>query len=110
MGGNVAVVFRSESDLRHALRDGWRGYQVVDANADDARFDDPPGTIAGLAALVVKGGAARRDATGFVIDYPESEATEDEEGILVGAGAGGEARTRGFSLFARNPRKRYVNR
>ena len=40
-GGNVAVVF----DVLPAT---WKGFPVINADDTDARFTDPPGTVAGL--------------------------------------------------------------
>ena len=96
-GGNVAVVFRSHADLDRAIERGWHGFPVKDATADDARFLDPPGTVAGLAALRTAHGNAQTEQTGFVVDYPE-------EGSLRVKG------TAGFSLTARSARGRYRNR
>lgn len=55
-GRNVAVVFSG------ALPHAWRGYEVIDGDAHDLRFLDPPGTIVGLKAK----GAAKKDTSGFV--------------------------------------------
>lgn len=55
-GGNVAVVFATE------LPATFLGHPVIDATAHDARFLDPPASIAGLLAL----GKARFDTSGFV--------------------------------------------
>lgn len=45
-GGNVAVVFRTKDPAE--LPERWHGFRVIDADATDARFEDPPGTVAGL--------------------------------------------------------------
>lgn len=95
-GGNVAVVFRSHADLDRAIEHGWHGFPVKDATEDDARFLDPPGTVAGLAALRTAHGNAQVEQSGFVVDYPEE----------------GSMRTRptGFTLTGRSERSRYRNR
>jgi hypothetical protein len=56
-GGNVAAVFRKD------LPASWQGFPVINADADDLRFLDPSGSIAGLKAK----GPAKRDTSGFVI-------------------------------------------
>lgn len=58
-GGTVSIVFR-----RKPFPPTWHGYPVVDATKHDARFLDPPGSVAGLAAL----GTAVHDTSGFVVD------------------------------------------
>lgn len=60
-GHNAAVVFAT---LRgHALPATWEGFDVVDGDTSDARFDDQPGTVVGLRA---KGAAIGNNAGGFV--------------------------------------------
>lgn len=44
--GNVAVVF--DTPKGEPLPETWEGFPVLDADADDARFLDPPGHVAGL--------------------------------------------------------------
>ena len=58
--GNVAVVFRKE------LPSLWIGYEVVDGDLHDLRFQDPNdrGYIIGLKAK----GKAKNDRSGFVVD------------------------------------------
>lgn len=55
-GMNVAVVFDE-------LPETYLGLPVINADQDDLRFLDAPGSIAGLVAK----GRARRDDTGFVV-------------------------------------------
>lgn len=57
-GHNVAVVFRK------ALPIAYAGREVVNGDATDLRFLDRKGVIVGLTAK----GAAKRDASGFVVD------------------------------------------
>jgi hypothetical protein len=113
-GGNVAVVFRYHADLERAIERGWHGFPVKDATVDDARFLDPPGTVAGLYAKRTSGsgGNAQLEQTGFVVDYPEEGrlrsripgVTDQDPGWSV------PGVTRGFSLTARNQRSRYAGR
>lgn len=56
MGGNVAVVFRNQ------LPKTWKGYKVVNGDANDLRFLDKQGVVVGL----IEKGMAKKDATGFV--------------------------------------------
>lgn len=56
-GGTVSVVFAGPKPARF-----WE-HPVVDGDADDLRFLDPPGVVVGLSAK----GKARRDRTGFVV-------------------------------------------
>ena len=60
-GKSVAVVFdvRRSKPLPHT----WNGFRVIDADAHDLRFLDPPGVVVGLRAK----GQARFDNTGFVV-------------------------------------------
>jgi hypothetical protein len=60
-GGNVGVVFR-RPPFPHRC---W-GYPVIDGDANDLRFLDPPPCVVGLRA---KGKGAREDRTGFVLDW-----------------------------------------
>lgn len=55
---NPAVVFKGE------LPKVWAGRPVVDGDKDDLRFLDPAGVVVGLKAK----GAAKKDASGFVVD------------------------------------------
>jgi hypothetical protein len=57
-GGNVAIVFSGE------LPATWKGFPVLDADETDARFMDPPGTVAGL---TFKGNTNPADAGAFVV-------------------------------------------
>lgn len=62
-GGNAAVVFATRKG--HALPETWNGFDVIDADTSDSRFDDPRGVVVGLRAK----GAARGtdgDDNGFV--------------------------------------------
>ena len=57
MGGNVAVVFRDQ------LPCTWKGFEVVNGDANDLRFlDKQGGYIVGL----IEKGLAKQDETGFV--------------------------------------------
>ena len=56
---NLAVVFRK------GLPTKWFGRKVIDADESDLRFLDGRGVIAGLKAK----GKAKKDTSGFVIDY-----------------------------------------
>ena len=56
-GGNVAVVFRGK------LPSTWQGFQVIDGDISDLRFQDGSGKVVGL----VEKGLAKKDETGFVI-------------------------------------------
>jgi hypothetical protein len=56
-GVNVAAVFAAPLPAR------WYGIPVIDGDASDFRFADPPGVIVGLTAK----GRAKHDASGFVI-------------------------------------------
>ena len=57
MGGNVAVVFRDQ------LPATWKGFEVVNGDANDLRFlDKQGGYIVGL----IEKGLAKQDETGFV--------------------------------------------
>lgn len=60
-GKNVAVVFRS------SIPKTWMGHRVINGELTDLRFMDEKGVIV---ALVAKG-KARKDTTGFVVDYSE---------------------------------------
>lgn len=57
-GMNVAVVFRKN------VPSTWRGYTVVDGDANDVRPYDPMPAIVGLKAK----GSAKHDVSGFVVD------------------------------------------
>ena len=56
MGGNVAVVFRDQ------LPATWKGFEVVNGDANDLRFLDKSGVVVGL----IEKGLAKKDETGFV--------------------------------------------
>jgi hypothetical protein len=56
MGGNVAVVFRDQ------LPCIWKGFEVVNGDANDLRFLDKSGVVVGL----IEKGLAKKDETGFV--------------------------------------------
>jgi hypothetical protein len=58
-GGNVAVVFRKKP-----LPATWWGFPVVDGDATDLRFLDPPKVVVGLTAK----GDGKDDESGFVVD------------------------------------------
>jgi hypothetical protein len=60
-GKNIAVVF--DTAKGEALPESFLGRPVIDADLDDMRFLDAPGVVAGLRAK----GAAKHDATGFVV-------------------------------------------
>lgn len=60
-GVNIAVVFSTRKG--QALPATWNGRPVIDGDATDLRFLDPAGVVVGLRAK----GAARRDASGFVV-------------------------------------------
>lgn len=59
-GGSAAVVF--DTKRGHELPATWNGFQVIDADHDDGRYNDPPGVVAGLRAK----GAGRTQTLGFV--------------------------------------------
>ncbi len=61
---NIAVVFRDSNSVpKHYL-----GRRVIIGDKTDLRFTDPPGVIVALYAK----GAAKKDATGFVVDVPQN--------------------------------------
>lgn len=60
-GMNVAVVFRDKKSIPTE----FLGRPVTDGDADDLRFLDPDGHVVALYAK----GKAKRDDTGFVVDY-----------------------------------------
>ena len=57
MGGNVAVVFRDQ------LPATWKGFEVVNGDANDLRFLDKQG---GYVVGLIEKGLAKQDETGFV--------------------------------------------
>lgn len=61
-GMNIAVVFRN----KNAIPTEFLGRPVVNGDADDLRFLDPAGSVVALYAK----GRAKKDKTGFVVDYP----------------------------------------
>ena len=58
-GRNVAVVF---TDLAKAIRDGWKGFRVINGDETDARPTDDVGVIVGLSP---KGDV--KDDSGFFV-------------------------------------------
>ena len=60
-GMNIAVVFRDKVLAKH-----WQGLPIVDGDSDDLRILDPKGGH--IVSLYAKG-KAKRDTTGFVVDY-----------------------------------------
>ena len=63
-GGNVAVVVRNKLQTRFAVAMGFRGYQAIDGDINDLRYDDPKGT----AVILYAKGKATKDTSGFVKD------------------------------------------
>jgi len=61
-GMNIAVVFRN----KNSIPTEFLGRPVVNGDADDLRFLDPAGSVVALYAK----GRAKKDKTGFVVDYP----------------------------------------
>ena len=61
-GRNVAVVFYT-ARATDPLPETWRGFEVIDGDLQDARFNDPQGVVVGLRPKA----KARSDKTGFVI-------------------------------------------
>ena len=57
MGGNVAVVFRDQ------LPATWKGFEVINGDANDLRFLDKQG---GYVVGLIEKGLAKKDETGFV--------------------------------------------
>jgi hypothetical protein len=62
-GSNAAVVFATIKG--HALPATWHGFDVIDADTSDSRFDDPAGVVVGLRAKGSARGVIGR-ADGFV--------------------------------------------
>lgn len=60
-GGTVAMAF--DVKKKESLPMFYRGFPVIDGDANDVRFRDPKGVIVGLRAK----GKARKDTTGFVV-------------------------------------------
>ena len=60
-GGTVAIPFNVKK--KESLPMFYRGFPVIDGDANDVRFSDPKGVIVGLRAK----GKARKDTTGFVV-------------------------------------------
>jgi hypothetical protein len=62
MGGNVAVVFRSQ------LPSTWNGVEVINGDKSDLRFLDTPHGVrrSGVVVGLIEKGLAKKDATGFV--------------------------------------------
>lgn len=71
-GYNAAVVFRDRKTAEYAMKQGFAGFRVIDGDEHDVRFLDPrataPGEYGYIVALYAKG-AAKKDTTGFVVDY-----------------------------------------
>ena len=67
-GLNVAAVFRSKEVRAAYIAEGFMGHAVIDGDETDLRFLDPKTVIVGLYAK----GNAKRDTTGFVVDYRPS--------------------------------------
>ena len=70
-GFNAAVVFRDRATAEKAMRDGYRGFRVLDGDEHDVRYLDPRATVPGEAGYIVAlyaKGAAKADRTGFVVD------------------------------------------
>ena len=65
---NAAMVFRKEYKLPQ-----WRGINVTDGDKDDLRFLDPKNSVVGLYAK----GDAKKDNSGFVIDYDWHESASN---------------------------------
>jgi hypothetical protein len=66
-GHNVAVVFRNKAQVAELLAIGaWNGFNVTNGDDSDIRFRDPEDSW----VLLYAKGKARRDTTGFVLDYP----------------------------------------
>jgi hypothetical protein len=63
-GANVAVVFRNKAVRDAYMASGFMGREVIDGDETDMRFMDPKGVVVGLYAK----GAAKKDASGFVVD------------------------------------------
>ena len=57
MGGNVAVVFRDQLPVT------WKGFEVINGDANDLRFLDKQG---GYVVGLIEKGLAKQDETGFV--------------------------------------------
>lgn len=58
-GGNVAIVF---TDLSKAMREGWKGFRVIDGDETDARPTDDAGVVVGLSPK-----AQVKDDSGFFV-------------------------------------------
>lgn len=56
LGGSVAIVFDKAPET-------WHGYQVVDGDETDVRFEDPSSCVVALSTK----GAGRKDRSGFVV-------------------------------------------
>lgn len=69
-GLNVAAVFRSKEVRDLYMAEGFMGAPVIDGDETDLRFLDPKGVIVGLYAK----GNAKRDTSGFVVDYRQAVA------------------------------------
>ena len=76
-GGLVAVVVAGENHkpsvaknvARQLVDLGWRGFDAVDGDASDVRFNDPGGS---WVVLYAKGHKALRDVSGFVHRFTTS--------------------------------------
>ncbi|TAE75106.1 MAG: hypothetical protein EAZ84_09830 [Verrucomicrobia bacterium] len=69
-GFNVAAVFRDIETRDYYMETGFMGRPVIDGDETDLRFLDPKVSIVGLYAK----GSAKRDTSGFVIDFPQAVA------------------------------------
>lgn len=67
-GMNVAAVFRDKQTVAHYEAQGFMGSPVFNGDETDLRFLDPAGHVIALYAK----GNAKRDASGFVQDMPQS--------------------------------------
>jgi hypothetical protein len=63
-GGNIAAVFRKDIPMQ------WLGHNVISGDKNDLRFTDPKNVVVALKAK----GKAKKDTSGFVIDYTSQSA------------------------------------
>ena len=64
MQGNVAIVFRSKKKLAYYIKNGYKGFKVINGDESDLTFTYESGVIVGLSAK----GEAKKDKSGFVVD------------------------------------------